>query len=101
VCHVSVGHVARVFEGAGLVTSAIYVEAFAHYAREMRLPRVTITPHPMGRPLGPPGDGERHREVVHSALGLVDTAVESAFVTVGGSYRPGVETPDGGEAGSI
>lgn len=73
-----------------MATVAIYVEAFAHYAEAMRLPRTLVTPHPMGRPIGPPGDRVRQREVLEAALRLVDTATESGTIErVGGSYRPG------------
>ena len=86
----SVGHVARAFETAGLATVAIYVEAFAHYAEAMQLPRTLVTPHPMGRPIGPPGDAVRQREVLEAALRLVDTATEPGTIErIGGSYRPG------------
>jgi hypothetical protein len=87
---VSVGHVARAFEEAGLVTVAIYIEAFAHYAEAMRLPRTLVTPHPMGRPIGPPGDAARHAEVVAAALDLAESATEpGTLVRLGGAYRPG------------
>ena len=106
-CHVSVGHVARVFEERGLATVAVYVEAFAHYARSMSLPRVVITPHPMGRPIGPPGNHSRQSEVVDAALTLLDTAttagatrlvirydVESNSARKAGRYpRPRPSTP--------
>lgn len=86
----SVGHVARSFEAAGLATVAVYVEAFAHYAEAMQLPRTLVTPHPMGRPLGPPGDVSRQREVIEAALSLVDEATTGgAVVRMGGAYRPG------------
>ncbi len=86
----SVGHVARAFEEAGLVTVAIYIEAFAHYAEAMRLPRTLVTPHPMGRPLGPPGDAARHAEVVVAALDLAESATAAgSMVHLGGAYRPG------------
>ncbi|RMG95868.1 MAG: hypothetical protein D6708_02845 [Candidatus Dadabacteria bacterium] len=73
-CHVSVGHVARTLEDAGLPTVAIYVKAFARVAREMHLPRVLLTPHPLGRPLGAPGDRERQSQVLRAALDLLETA---------------------------
>jgi len=87
---VSVGHVARALEAAGLATVAVYVEAFSHYAEAMHLPRTLVTPHPMGRPLGPPGDAARQREVLEAALRLVDTADRAgAIERIGGAYRPG------------
>ena len=89
-CHVSVGHVARSLEAAGLATVGVYVEAFSHYAEAMHLPRTLVTPHPMGRPLGPPGDTAKQREVLEAALRLVDTADQPGAVDrIGGAYRPG------------
>lgn len=90
----SVGHVARAFEEAGTPTVAVYIEAFAHYAEAMHLPRTLVAPHPMGRPLGPPGDAKRQREVVEAALGLFDTAVAGGTLErAGGRYRPGPPRP--------
>jgi hypothetical protein len=90
---VSVGHVARSFEDAGLVTVAVFVQAFEHYARAMRLPRTLITPHPMGRPLGPPHNPARQRETIEAALAMIDTATAPGAIThLGGSYRPGSAT---------
>ncbi|MDH3540290.1 MAG: hypothetical protein OEP52_09860 [Acidimicrobiia bacterium] len=85
----SVGHVSRAFEAAGIPTSAIYISAFQHVAEEMKLARCVVTRHPMGRPLGAAGDHPRHRQVVISALGLFDTAVGSTIVELPESFRPG------------
>jgi hypothetical protein len=86
---VSVGHVARELEKAGIATTAIYIGAFEHYARAMKVPRVLITRHAMGRPVGPPGDAQRQREVVATALGLIETATEGGTILpMPGSYRP-------------
>jgi len=73
-----------------MVTVAIFIEAFSHYAAAMQLPRTLVTPHPMGRPLGPPGETKRQLEVVAAALQLVDTATgPGTLVRIGGEYRPG------------
>lgn len=86
----SVGHVARELEKASIATTAIYVGAFEHYARQMKVPRVLTTHHPMGRPVGPPRNAERQREVVATALGLIETATTGGTVVpMPGSYRPG------------
>ena len=66
----SVGHVQRAFETAGLPTVGIYVESFAHVPKHMGIGRALITKHPMGRPLGAPGDHQRQLAVVRAALGL-------------------------------
>ena len=89
-CYVSVGHVARVFEEQGIATVCVFIGAFAHYARQMNLPRVVVAPHPMGRPLGPPGDPATQRSVVTAALRLVDEATAPGeIVEIESRYRPG------------
>ncbi|HSF86954.1 MAG TPA: hypothetical protein VLG28_15025 [Acidimicrobiia bacterium] len=70
----SVGHVARGVEAAGIPTVSVFVRAFRHVAQQMALPRTVITRHPMGRPLGAPGDAATHRRVVTAALDLVEAA---------------------------
>jgi len=47
----------------------VFIRAFAHVAG--RLPRVLVTPHLMGRTIGPAGDRQRQREVVDAALRLL------------------------------
>ena len=86
----SVGHVARAVEEAGTPTVVIQVQAFAHVARRMHLPRVVLTRHPMGRPLGAAGDVGRQRQVLDAALGLASAATESGTVLeLDGSFEPG------------
>lgn len=53
---------------------SVFVRAFAHVAAQMRLPRVLVTPHLMGRTLGPVGDRDRQRQVVEAALQLLAEA---------------------------
>jgi hypothetical protein len=71
---VSVGHVARAFEEASMATVTLFVRAFRHVAEDMMVPRVVLTRHPMGRPLGAPGDVVRQRQVILAALRLLDEA---------------------------
>ncbi|SDX98965.1 hypothetical protein SAMN05661080_01951 [Modestobacter sp. DSM 44400] len=52
----------------------MFIRAFAHVAGRMRLPRVLVTPHLMGRTIGPAGDRARQRQVVEAALGLLTQA---------------------------
>ena len=55
----------------------------------MSVPRLVISPHPMGRPLGAPHDVERQTEILQAALDLLDNAEENgAIVDLPGSYRP-------------
>jgi hypothetical protein len=58
-------------EEAGMPTVSVYVKSFGHIPELMGLSRSLITQHPMGRPLGAPGDGERQRSVVEHALSLL------------------------------
>lgn len=73
-CHVSVGHVARGAEAEGIPTVTVMVEAFAHRAREAKIPRTLTTHFPMGRPLGAVHDRSRQRDVLEHAFGLLETA---------------------------
>lgn len=81
------GHLARLIEEAGIPTVAIYVRAFRHMTEAMRVPRAVITRHPMGRPLGAPHDVERQREVLETALDLLETATEPTVIELPAAYR--------------
>ncbi len=90
----SVGHVARALEEAGTPTVVIMVASFRHVAEAMSLPRTLITRHPMGRPLGAPGDVERQRAVIEDALSLLQTATTGgAVVEREAAFRPGEWAP--------
>ncbi len=85
----SVGHVARLMEAAGIATVIVASRVFRAQLKMMHLPRVLLTPHVMGRPLGPPGNRNRHHEVLTAALSLLETASEAGtIVSLPGSYRP-------------
>jgi len=58
-------------EEAGMPTVSVYVKPFGHIPGLMGLSRSLITQHPMGRPLGAPGDSQRQRAVIEMALGLL------------------------------
>lgn len=65
------------------------VKSFAHVATEIGFSRAVVTRHPMGRPLGPPGDIATQRHVVDTALDLLDTATEAGTVIeLEAPYRP-------------
>jgi hypothetical protein len=85
VCHGSVGLVARALEAAGIPTVSVFVRAFRHRAVALRVPRVLVTPHLMGRTIGPVGDPARQREVVSTALQLLRDADRPATLL---DYRP-------------
>jgi hypothetical protein len=87
---VSVGHVARAVETAGISTVGIYVAAFRHVPANMNLPRTLITPHPFGRPIGPAGAAGRHRQVIDAALDLIESATAGGtIVTMPGRFVAG------------
>ena len=85
-CHVSVGHVQRALESAGLPSVGVYVRSFSHIPALMGVARALITNHPMGRPLGAPGDTKRQHDVVARALNLLTAG--PAIVDHPESYRP-------------
>jgi hypothetical protein len=62
---------------------AVFVRAFEHVAARLRVPRVLVTPHLMGRTVGPVGDRERQRAVVEAALDLL-TAEAPATIRFAG-----------------
>jgi hypothetical protein len=53
---------------------AVYIRAFEHRAIQLQVPRTLVTPHPMGRTIGPVGDRTRQRQVVEAALRLLEDA---------------------------
>ncbi len=84
------GHLARLLEEAGLPTVIIAIRAFRDRLAGMRVPRLLTTPHPLGRPLGAPGDAATQRAVLTAALALLDKASASTTIEdFAGSYRPG------------
>ena len=74
----SVGHVAREFERAGMATVIIAAKSFESRMRMMALPRVLLTPELLGRPIGPPFDRQRQYAVVSQALALLETATQNS-----------------------
>jgi len=76
----SVGHVARLLETAGIATVIIASRAFEKRMRMMSLPRVLLTPYLIGRPVGPPGKPERQRATVLAALELLESAKQGKTV---------------------
>lgn len=69
------------------------VRSFGHVAEEMGFPRAVITRHPMGRPMGPPGDLVTQRRVIEAALDLLVEATEGGtIIELEARYSP-VEHP--------
>ena len=84
----SVGHVQRAIESEGIPTVGVYVSAFGHVPAQMGVARALITPHPMGRPMGAPGDAERHLAVVRHALSLLERDTDQVIESFPDGYRP-------------
>lgn len=76
----SVGHVARFFEAQGIPTVIVAVEAFGDTLEAMHVPRALLTPFPMGRPFGVPGDSARQSDVLKTALTLLEEAKTSKTI---------------------
>lgn len=88
-CHVSVGHRARLLEEGGIATVTLGIRAFRPRLEAMTPPRVLVTPHLMGRTLGAPGDRDRQRAAVVAALELLEAAEQpGTFAELPGTYRP-------------
>ena len=84
----SVGHIARAFEENGIPTVIIAAKAFRPRLEVMSLPRLVLTPYPMGRPLGAPNNGTGQRQTLLAALDLLETAKENgAIMEVDHPYR--------------
>lgn len=75
-CHLSVGHIARVFEEAGIPCVAFGVQAFKSRMLPMSIPRLVLTPELMGKTLGRPGDKQIQRAYLMAGLDLLENALE-------------------------
>ena len=83
------GHVARLLEEAGITTVIIAVAAFRDRLLAMQVPRLVLTPHLMGRPLGAPGARKEQGMVLQTALDLLESAsAVGTAITISGHYRP-------------
>ena len=67
-------------EEGGIPTVTIASSVFAGRMLPMSIPRLVLTPQPLGRPLGAPGDGDRQRFVLNEAKTLLETATEGPAV---------------------
>lgn len=83
------GHVARLLEEAGIPTVILAVRAFQGRLAAMTVPRLVVSPYPMGRPVGAPGDRVGQRAAVAAALELLENARRGdTIVALPGRYRP-------------
>jgi hypothetical protein len=67
-------------EESGIPTVIVAVKAFKKRMQMMTVPRVLLTPHLMGRPMGRPGDNATHRKVIQSALALLASAEQGGTI---------------------
>ena len=74
VCHMSVGHVARVFESMGISTVCFFVKAFMHLIDQMKIPRAIVTNNFVGRTIGKPYDLPNQTNVVRQGIELLSSA---------------------------
>ena len=72
----SVGHIARIFESAGIATITFGVRAFMNKMVTMKIPRLVITPQLMGKTLGMPNDVTTQRMYLKIGLDLLENAPE-------------------------
>ncbi len=73
----TVSHLARAIETAGIPTVSVYIEAFRPTAELLKPPRALFTPFLMGRPLGLPHQRELQLATIQLALNLLTNAESS------------------------
>lgn len=76
----SVGHIARELESSGIATVVVAVKSFETRIRMMSLPRVLLTAHLLGRPMGSPFDRAGQDDILRKALSLLESATANATV---------------------
>ena len=80
----SVGHIARVFEEAGIPTIAFGVKAFSSRLLPMSIPRLVLTSELMGKTLGGPNDNAAQLDYLQAGLDLLEIASEGrSWIEVG------------------
>lgn len=77
----SVGHVSREFENAGIPTVVIAVESFETKLKKMAIPRLLLTHEVMGRPMGAPGERAGQTAVLEAALDLLENAEQNGTIS--------------------
>ncbi|MCP3874905.1 MAG: hypothetical protein GY699_17355 [Desulfobacteraceae bacterium] len=76
----SVGHVARALEEAGIATVVIAVKSFEARMKMMSLPRVLLTSQLLGRPMGGPYDNEKQSKILTAAIQLLETSKRNGTI---------------------
>ncbi len=64
---------------------SVFIRAFRDTAVKLQMPRVLVTPHLMGRTIGPVNDSVRQRQVVEAALTLLEDAERARTIW---DFRP-------------
>ncbi len=77
----SVGHIARGLEEAGMPTVIIAVKSFITRMEMMSLPRVLITDNLIGRVLGQPFNGDGQRNIIKEAMSLLQSATKNGTIS--------------------
>lgn len=72
------GLVARELERRGIPTVCLVL--MREVAEKVKPPRGLVVPFEKGQPLGPPGDGARHRDVAVTALRLLERSGEGPIL---------------------
>ena len=72
------GLIARVLEEASIATVCINMRR--EVAQNVKPPRTLLVKFPFGAPLGPAGDVETHRAVIHEALAVLTGATEPGTI---------------------
>ena len=86
----SVGHIARAAEEAGIPTVIVATRTFRPRLEVMKLPRLLLTPYPMGRPFGQAGHAAGQRQTLLAAIALLSSAKEgNTILEAQHPYRPG------------
>lgn len=73
----TVSHLARAIETAGIPTVSVYIAAFRPTAELLKPPRALFTPFLMGRPLGLPHQKDVQLATIQLALNLLVSADSS------------------------
>lgn len=76
----SVGHIARGLEEAGMPTVIVAVKSFRTRMEMMSLPRVLLTNNLLGRVLGNPFDEDSQKKVLRQALSLLREATKNGTI---------------------
>jgi hypothetical protein len=89
----SVGHLARLLEAAGIPTVMIGIRAFRVRLAAMKVPRLLLTPNLLGRTLGAPYDRAQQRAVLLAALKLFEEANGDGTIVEWSDARMNADRP--------